>query len=146
MADRVFRLPPLSFRIVAFLLILWGAAGVYAFYAQTTMRAADFAALPESERRFFSALPGWFAWVYGCATWGGLLGAIALFARSRRAVMLLGVSLIAVVVQFGWVFLATDLIAVKGAARTVPFPLVILAVALLQLALARYGVKRGWLR
>lgn len=146
MSARVFRLPPLWFRAVAILFILWGAAGVSAFYAQSTMGAAELAALPEVDRRLFQSLPRWFDWVYGCATWAGLAGGIALFARRRLALPLFALSLVAVVIQFGWVFLATDLIAAKGAATVIPFPLVIFAVALMQLALARYGDGRGWLR
>lgn len=146
MAPTFARTPPPWFRIVAVLFILWGIAGVYAFYAQATMGAAALAALPDDDRRFFLALPGWFNWVYGIATWGGLFGGIALVLRRRLAAAFFAASLLAVAIQFGWVFTATDLIAVKGAAATVPFPLVIFAIALFQLAVARQGIVRGWLR
>lgn len=146
MAATLFRLPPLWFRIVAFLLVLWGIAGVMAFYMQVTMSPARLAALPDYDRSYHLGLPGWFAWVYGVATWGGLLGGIALLLRRRIAGPLFAVSLLAVAIQFGWVFAATDLIAAKGAATVVPFPLVILAIALFQLAIARHGDARGWLR
>ncbi len=146
MAATLFRLTPLWFRVVAFLFVLWGAAGVFAFYVHATTGPAQLAALPDYDRGFFLALPGWFVWIYATATWGGLLGGIALLIRRRIASALFAVSLLAVAIQFGWVFAATDLIAAKGAATVVPFPLVIFAIALMQLAVARHADARGWLR
>lgn len=146
MASTFVRTPPPWFRIVAVLFLLWGVAGVYAFYAQATMGPAALAALPDHDRRFFQSLPVWFNWIYGIATWGGLFGSVALLLGRRWAAGLYAASLLAVAIQFGWVFAATDLIAVKGAAATVPFPLVIFAIALWQLGVARHGIARGWLR
>ncbi|MEP9401602.1 hypothetical protein [Sphingomonas sp. VNH70] len=140
------RQPPRWFRIVAVLLVLWGFAGIAAFYYHATMGDAALSTLTEYERRFYFARPGWFDWVYATATWSGLFGALALVVRRRIAAGLFALSLLAVAVQFGWVFAATDLIAVKGAPATVPFPLLIFVIALGQLALARHAVARGWLR
>lgn len=146
MAPTFVRSPPPWFRIVAILFLLWGVAGGYAFYSQATMGPAALAALAEADRRFYTALPRWFAWVYGIATWGGLCGSIALLLGRRSAGGLFAASLLAVAIQFGWVFAATDLVARKGAAATVPFPLLIVVIALWQLAVARQGIARGWLR
>ncbi|UZK70698.1 hypothetical protein OKW76_06650 [Sphingomonas sp. S1-29] len=132
--------------IASALIVLWGAMGVFAFYTDATMSDAALAALPAWDRAFYQARPGWFVWVYGIATWGGLLGGVALLAKRRLAIALFGVSLAAIVVQFGYVFLATDIVAAKGAAATVPFPLLIAAVGVVQLWLARTAAARGWLR
>lgn len=140
------RKPPRRFRLVAVLLILWGIAGVAAFYFHATMGDAQLSAMTEYDRRFYFTRPGWFDWVYAAATWSGLFGALALLLRRRIATGLFAVSLLAVVVQFGWVFAATDLVAVKGAPAVLPFPLVIFVVALGQLAIARHADARGWLR
>ncbi|WP_242416068.1 hypothetical protein [Sphingomonas panni] len=146
MAPTFVRTPPPWFRIVAILFLLWGVAGVFAFYSQVTLGPAALAAMGEADRRFHASLPHWFAWVYGIATWSGLFGSIALLLGRRWAGGLFAASLLAVAIQFGWVFAATDLVARKGAAATVPFPLVIFAIALWQLAVARQGIARGWLR
>ena len=50
-----------------------------------------------------------------------LAGAIALWRRSRHALPLYVLSLVGVVIQFGFVFAGTGLLAHKGAAATVPF-------------------------
>jgi len=52
---------------------------------------------------------------------------------------------VAVIIQFGWMFLATDIIAVKGA-WVVYFPLLILAVQLFQLWFANRAKDMGLLR
>ncbi len=85
MAPTFVRTPPPWFRIVAALFLLWGVAGVFAFYSQVTMGPAALAAMGEADRRFYTSLPRWFAWVYGIATWGGLLGSIALLLGRRWA-------------------------------------------------------------
>ena len=71
-------------------------------------------------------------------------GAVALLMRSRRALMLSVVSLVAVVIQFGYVFAGTDLLAHKGAAATVPFPLFIALMGGVQIGVAVLAARRGW--
>ncbi|KQM98804.1 MULTISPECIES: hypothetical protein [unclassified Sphingomonas] len=146
MPSAIGRRTPPWFRFVGLLLVLWGLAGIFAFYSHAMMSDAALAALPDYDRRMYLVRPGWFDWIYAAATWGGLIGALLLLARRRQAAAAFAVSLLAVAVQFAWVFAATDLIAVKGAGATLPFPLVIFAIALAQLALARHGIVRGWLR
>ncbi len=146
MRAAIVRRTPSWFKVVGWLLVLWGIAGIYAFYSYAAMSQDALAAMADYDRRMYLVRPGWFDWVYGAATWGGLIGAVLLLAGKRHAAVAFAVSLLAVAVQFAWVFAATDLIAVKGASATLPFPLVIFAIALAQLALARHGIVRGWLR
>ncbi|PCD02597.1 hypothetical protein COC42_14445 [Sphingomonas spermidinifaciens] len=146
MAAYIRQAPPRWLVLVAFLLLLFGAAGLFAFYRDATMNETRLATMSEFDRNFFVSRPGWFIWVYGAAVWAGFFGALALMLRRRVARPLYIVSLIAVVVQFGWVFAVTDLIAAKGAATVLPFPLVILGVTLLGVWLSTRGIRRGWLR
>lgn len=146
MAAYVRQAPPRWFGIVVALLVLWGLAGIFAFYSDVSMNETRLAAMDASDRQFYLGRPGWFIWVYGVATWAALFGAVALWLRRRIARPLFLLSLAAVIVQFGWVFIATDLIAAKGAATVVPFPLLILAIAIFQLWLATRGWRRGWLQ
>lgn len=146
MAAYIRQSPPRWFTIVSILLLLWGMAGIFAFYSDVTMNESRLAAMAPYDRQFFQARPGWFIWIYGIAVWAALAGSVALAARRRIARPLYIASLIAVLIQFGWVFLATDLIAAKGAAQVLPFPLVIVAIGLFQLWLATRGAGRGWLR
>ncbi len=99
----------------------------------------------EWDLAYHAALPVWFTPVYAVAVLGGLFGSIALLLRSRHATPLYIASLAGVIVQFGYVFLATGLLAHKGAAATVPFPLFIVAVAAVQIWLSRFAWRHGWI-
>jgi len=137
--------PPTWFWIVSILILLWGAMGVFAFYTDVTMSEEMLAAMDDYDRRMYLGRPTWFATVYGLATWGGFLGGVALLLRRRLAIVLFLLSAVAVVVQFGWVFGVTDLIAEKGA-WTLIFPIFILAIAIFQIWFANLVNRRGWLR
>lgn len=133
------------FIILVAVLILWGLAGCAAFYAHVAYGPAIDPKATDWDRAYFAALPGWFVWDYAVAVGAGLLGSLAMLARKAVAQWLYALSLAAVLVQFGYVFLATDLIAHKGAAMTLPFPLFIVAMAAFQLWLAASARRRGWI-
>ncbi|RYY29285.1 MAG: hypothetical protein EOP62_00105 [Sphingomonadales bacterium] len=133
------------FIILVCALILWGIAGCAAFSMHLIYGPAMDPAATDWDRAYFAALPAWFNIDYAVAVGAGLIGSIALLARSRLAVLFYLVSLIAVLIQFGYVFFSTDLLAHKGAGATVPFPVFIIAMAVLQIWVASYARDRNWL-
>ncbi|OYW23218.1 MULTISPECIES: hypothetical protein [unclassified Sphingomonas] len=138
--------PAIWFWVVAGLFLLWDIAGIFAFYVHVGVDTAALAAMTAYDRQAYLALPSWYNWVFALAVWPALLGSVALLARSKFARPLFIASLIGVIVQFGWVFGATDLIAVKGVLATVPFPIFIFVLAVAQVWFAGIATKRGWLR
>jgi hypothetical protein len=136
--------PPVWFRVVSVLLVLWEAMGCYACVAQIRLGAAAMGPVDDWALRYYAALPAWYNAVYILATFGGLLGGGALLLRRGPAVFLYWASFIAIVVMFGYAFAATDLIAHKGLGMVLPFPLFIGAVGLFAIWLARLARKRGW--
>jgi len=68
-----------------------------------------------------------------------------LLARSRFASLITAASIAGIIIQFGYVFLATDLIAHKGMG-VIGFPIFILVMALLQYAVAMKAGVNGWLK
>ena len=137
--------PPIWFWIVAIVLALWGAMGCWACYQQWTLGAAAMGPVDAWSLKYYAALPVWYNYVYVVSVFAGLLGALALLLREKRAVPLFWISLIGVVVMFGYAFAATDLIAHKGAAATLPFPAFIAAVAIFQIWFARLAAARRWI-
>lgn len=135
---------PWWYRVLVLLLILWGAMGSYACYTQLTAGADAMGAASDYDRALFARLPGWYRLDYAIATGTMLLGGLALLLRSRHAVALLTVSLVAVMIQFGWMFAMTDILAVKGP-YVLYFPLLILAIGALALHLAHLARRRGWI-
>ena len=135
---------PAWFVAVAIILLLWAVAGVASFGAHVFVGEKMAAEQGAWDLDYYRALPAWFAWDYALATLAALAGAIALLTRSRQALMLYVLSLIGVVIQFGYVFVGTDLLAHKGAAATVPFPMFIALMGCVQIVLARFAARRGW--
>jgi hypothetical protein len=133
------------FMVVAVLLIVWGLLGCASFYAHVAYGAGMDPNATDWDRAFYAAMPGWLNWVYAVAVGAGLLGSIALLLRSKWAKPLYIISLIAVIVQFGYIFLTTDLIAHKGVLVATGFPIFIALVAVFQIWFASHAQRRGWI-
>ncbi len=136
--------PPVWFWIVAAMLFLWGLGGVYACYQQFMLGADAMPDATDYDRELFATLPAWYNWVYAVAVGTGALGAAALLARKAVAKWLYVVSVIAIVIQFGWLFATSDIIAQKGGG-VVLFPILILALAIFAVWLSDRAIKRGWI-
>lgn len=136
---------PRSFWIVAGLLLVWSLIGDAAYLMQTTADLSELAKTDPDAARAFAEMPDW-AWsAYAIAVWVGTLGAIALLLRRRIAVPLFAGSLAGVLVQFGWSFFGSDIIAAKGMGAAA-FPLFIIALAIFALWYAYSKARQGVLR
>jgi hypothetical protein len=134
---------PIWFRAAAVALLLWGVMGCYACFQQFRLGAEAIGPATDYDRALYAALPVWYNAVYAVAVGTGFLAALALLARSVLAIPLAAISLLAVLLQFGWLFATTDMIAHKGAS-VIGFPLLIAGVATFALWLARTARRRGW--
>lgn len=115
------------------------------FFTQYAVTPADLSALPSGQRELFQSLSAWLWVVYGIATDTGSLASILLLLRHRLAVPLFWISLLAVVVQFGYSLFPGHAIKVLGAAQALPMPVLIVAVAAALVWFARRARVRGWI-
>jgi hypothetical protein len=136
---------PTWFAVVAGVLILWGLMGVFACIQQIRLGAEAMGPATEYDRALFASLPTWYNGVYALATGAGLAGAVALFLGRRVALPLFVIGLVAVLVQFGYLFATSDIIDAKGVG-TIYFPIFIIAVTAGETWLANHAARRGWLR
>ena len=74
-----------------------------------------------------------------------LCAEIALLLRLRISRSLFIVSLIAVVIQFGWTFLATPILTTVGPSSAI-FPLFIITVGVMAVWFSGKAAGNGWLR
>lgn len=139
------RTMPTWFRVVAMVLVLWGLMGAYACIQQFRLGAEAMGPATDYDRQLYASMPAWYNWVYALAVSTGLAGAVALLIGRRAALPLFIASLVFVVIQFGYLFATSDIVAVKGVWTTY-FPAFIVVVGVVQIALARLGIRRGWLR
>ncbi len=137
---------PRFFFVIAVILLLWNLMGVVAFVGEYTMDLDALAKTDPVGARIFAAMPGWLWVVFALAVGSGTLGALALLLRRSAAVPLFMISLAAVIVQFGYTFLATDLIAAKGVLIATAFPALIFVIAICQLLYARSLKAKGVLK
>jgi len=83
--------------------------------------------------------------VFSIAVWSGLLGAVGLLLRKSWAYWLLLVSLIAAIIQYGYVFAATPILDRMPAGEALPLPVTIIVVGVLLVWFGGIAKKRGWL-
>lgn len=137
---------PVRFWLSAALLLVWNLFGLWMFWSQLSMTPEQLAALPQAQRGLFEAMPSWVWVAYGVAVVAGWLGALLLLLGKRAALPLFWVSLVAVLLQFGYSLGPGGAVAALGPAAALPLPLTIIAVSLYQVWLARTAIRRGWAR
>ncbi len=137
--------PPVGYWIVSILALLWTLFGVFAWLADLRMDEAALAQFSEAQQQLFRDRPQWVFILYAVAVFSGLLGALGLLLRKRWAIAAFWLSLIAIVVQFGYILFGLDAIGRLGAAQALPFPLLILAIGIFLLWFASRAKRRGWL-
>ena len=136
---------PVWFWAVAVLALLFEAFGVYAYLTDVSRTAEEISQLPIDQRSLREATPTWIYAAYAIAVWVGLLGTVLLLMRRRHAEILLLVSLLAVIVQFGGVFLVPELRDdTPPDAFTLPIAIAVIAYGIWHFS--RYARKQGWLR
>jgi hypothetical protein len=122
--------PPRWWTIGAWLAIAWNAIGIVTFILDA-LKGDD--------------MPAWVLAAYGVAVLAGTAGSLGLLLRRRWAMPLLILSLAAICVQMGQAIFLSDMVARLGA-QSVVMPLLITAIAVALVWLARLGTRHGWLR
>lgn len=136
---------PRYFIVIAIVLLLWNLMGLAAFAMQYTADLTELAKSDPVTAQAFAAMPAWVWIAYATAVGAGTLGAVLLLMKKAAAASLFLLSLIAVVVQFGYTFVGTDLLALKGPS-VIAFPAFIVVMAVVQLLYARHLVGKAVLR
>lgn len=142
MSNTVQSKPTTLFWVASAVFLIWSLLGVFACYSQLTMTAEQMAQLPPEQRDAFLAMPGAIKGAYIVAVGAGLLGAILLLARKASARLLFILSLVAVLIQFGWVFLVYD---GKLMPNAFAFPAFIVIMGALEIWFSDRSARKGWL-
>ena len=137
--------PNTGFWIIAVLALLWNLMGVFQYLASTLMADAMSEAVPEDQMALMNALPSWYYYVFAIAVFAGAIGCLFLLIRKKLAVPILGISLIAVLVQMGYWLLATDVMEVVGMSAVI-MPLVVIIVSIFLYFYSKGAAQKGWLR
>src|SRR5690606_42006388 len=93
--------PARSFYIISSLALLWNLIGVITYLITVTMGPEAMSEMSEEQRQMVANTPAWVTGAYAIATWGGLLGSVAVLMRRGRAVPLFVIGLLGRRVQSG---------------------------------------------
>ncbi|MGQ0589268.1 MAG: hypothetical protein ACT4N8_07030 [Sphingosinicella sp.] len=135
--------PPVWFRAVAVLAVLWNLIGVWSYLGHVGTVPPMQEMTPE-QQVLMATIPTWVTGAFALAVFTGLIGSLGLLLSKAWARLVLIVSLVCIVVQMGWVLFVSEARAVEGSQAFV-MPILITAIALLLVWAASTGVKRGWL-
>lgn len=144
MSDIVGRRPPTWFWIVAVLGLLWEAFGVATYLMHVGVLPNDTSRMSAAEVALAESMPVWATAAYAVAVFAGLLGAVGLFLRKGWSRSLLFLSLLALLVQFGWWIFISGAMEVIGPSM-LTMPIVVIVVGILLVWIANHAAKRGWL-
>lgn len=136
---------PLWFRVIAVLALLWNVLGSIAVVMQLLTTEEGLSQLPVDQQEFFRSTPLWVHAAALVAVIGGVLGCVGLIAGKRWSIALLGASLVGVIAQQSWMYLASDMVSVIGLG-SIALPTLILAFAIGLLILSMWAAKKGWIR
>ena len=136
--------PPRWFWVLATAILLWSLIGLLGWVAQFHMPPEQIQDLPAYDRSLYLELPDWYYVLYAVAFASALGGGAAMLLRSAAGATLFQLSLLALLISFGWLYATTDIVAVKGIASLL-FPIFAAGVAGAEIWFARFSRRRGWI-
>ena len=137
---------PVHLWIVGILSLLWNGYACYDYFMTVSHNQAYLSQMPADQLAYLDTLPAWLTGTWALGVWGGLAGALLLLMRSRHAVSAFAVSLLGVIVTFGYQFLTTQMPASMTEGAMAAIPIVIFVIALALLWYSRSVEKQGLLR
>jgi len=130
--------PPIWFYIVSVLGLFWNGMGVNA-YLQQAYNTDSYKEMYSPEHIEIAAgFPAWVTAAFAIAVFGGVLGCLALLLRKKWAVSLLLLSLLAVIVQMGYLL-------INGPVNNMVMTLMIIVFALFFVWFSRKSAANGWI-
>lgn len=125
---------PTWFWAAAGLGLLWNAIGAAFYLGHVGVLGAPFVEPPSP-----NPMPVWATTAFAIGVWGSVLGTIGLLMRERWARPVLWIALVALIVDWGWVFFGSG-------SGIQPLGIMVLVVGVLLALLGDASAKRGWLR
>ena len=137
---------PAHLWVVGVLSLLWNAFGCYDYLMTNLKNQTYLSKFTADQMAYMDSLPAWLTAFWAIGVWGGLVGAILLLAKSRRAVPIFGLSLVGAIVGLGYQMFFTNMPPSMKAGMMGVMPWVIIAVAAFLLWYAMNSEKKGVLR
>jgi len=135
---------PRWFTAVAAGALVWNLLGCFAFVSDLRLAPEQVAAMSPELQALYAARPAWALAATAVAVFGGALGCIGLLVRRRWAYPAFLLSLLGILVQDFGLFVLVDGATLAGPGAVV-MQVIVLAVGIALVWLARRAIARGWI-
>ncbi|WP_188374416.1 hypothetical protein [Winogradskyella haliclonae] len=130
--------PPIWFWIVSILALIWNGMGVNA-YLQQAYNTESYREMYSQEQLEIAAnLPSYITAAFAIAVFGGVLSSILLLLRKKLAATIFYVSLLAVLVQMGYLL-------INGYASSIGMTIMIILFAIFLAWFAKNSINKNWI-
>ncbi|MCP4456622.1 MAG: hypothetical protein GY816_01130 [Cytophagales bacterium] len=136
--------PPIWYWIVSIVALLWNSMGVSEYLRQAYMTAEELAKLPADVQEMYPDVPAWVTATFAIAVFGGTIGAILLLLRKRLAVVIFGLSLLGVIVQWTYLLFVAKIEGLTDGGQIV-MPILIPLFSVLFVWFAKTAKDKGWI-
>ncbi|MEP5341437.1 MAG: hypothetical protein ABJL44_11975 [Algibacter sp.] len=129
--------PPIWYWIISVIALIWNGLGVDGYLGQAYNTARYQSSFSAEDLEIASNMPAWIMGAFAIAVFAGVIGAIGLLVRKKWATPFWIISLIAVVLQMGYVL-------VNGYVSHMVMTIMIIVFAILFLWFSRYAQAKRW--
>jgi len=130
--------PPVWYWIVSIIALFWNAMGVNQYIQQAYKTESWRSAITDAQFEMISNFPAWLTAAFAIAVFTGALGSLALILRKKWAYSLFLLSLIAVIVQMGYVLS-------QGHTDNIEMTISIILFALFLVWFSKKSTSKGWI-
>ncbi len=138
--------PNIWFWIIGIIALLWNIMGVLRYLAQAYDTESFRAQFNVEQLAAIDNNPAWLTGVFAIAVFAGLLACLLYLLRKKFAVLLFGISLLAVLIQMIYFWLATDSIELFGKVNGIVMPLIVIIIAIFLYFYSKGAAQKGWLK
>lgn len=130
--------PPVWFWIVSVIAVFWNAMGVHQYLGQAYQTESWRAALTDEQFEMVTNFPSWLTAAFAIAVFSGVIGSLGLLLRKKWAYSLLILSLIAVIIQMGYILM-------NGHYNGIEMTISIIVFAIFLVWFSKKAVSKGWI-
>ncbi len=135
-----------GFWIIAVIALIWNIMGVLAYLGQVYITDEVLNTMTPEQQELLANTPAWSTGVFAISVFGALLGSLLLLMRRKWATPLFLISLLAVLINMGYSFFATNQVEVYGSVQGIVMPLIIIVIAIFLYLYSKSAAAKGWLR
>lgn len=138
--------PSVSYWIIAVIALIWNIMGVMSYLGQVYMTDNMKASMTPEQQELLANTPAWSTGLFAVAVFAGLLGSFLLLMRKKLATPVFLVSLIAVVINMGYSFFATNQSEVFGTIDGIVMPIIVIIIAVFLYMYSKKSGKISWMK